>query len=88
VRVQASPERGKQRVLRVESDLEQRTADKMRTAPLWGLRVRPQLMHDGLSLTIDDAIRRHNGQAEGVRLKYEALPDKQKKQLLAFLNSL
>ena len=60
----------------------------MRTAPLWGLRVRPQLMHDGLSLTIDDAIRRHRGQAEGVRLKFEALPDMQKKQLLAFLNSL
>jgi CxxC motif-containing protein (DUF1111 family) len=88
LRVQASPERGRQRVLRVESGLEQRTADKMRTAPLWGLRVRPQLMHDGLSLTIDEAIRRHGGQAEGVRLKYEALPDKQKQQLLAFLKSL
>lgn len=45
-------------------------------------------MHDGLSLTIDDAIHRHNGQAEGVRLKYEALSSDQKKQLLAFLNSL
>jgi CxxC motif-containing protein (DUF1111 family) len=88
VRVQASPERGPQRVLKVESALEQRTADKMRTAPLWGLRVRPQLMHDGRALTIDDAIRRHSGQAEGVRLKYEALPEKQKQQLLAFLNSL
>jgi CxxC motif-containing protein (DUF1111 family) len=85
LRVQANPERGKQRVL---SGLEQRTANKMRTAPLWGLRVRPQLMHDGLSLTIEEAIRRHGGQAEGVRLKFEALPDKQKKQLLAFLNSL
>jgi CxxC motif-containing protein (DUF1111 family) len=88
VRVQASPERGKQRVLKSESALEQRTANKMRTAPLWGLRVRTQLMHDGLSLTIDDAIRRHGGQAEGVRLKFEALSDKQKKQLVAFLNSL
>jgi CxxC motif-containing protein (DUF1111 family) len=63
-------------------------ANKMRTAPLWGLRVRPQLMHDGLSLTIEEAIRRHGGQAEGVRLKFEGLPDKQKKQLLAFLSSL
>jgi CxxC motif-containing protein (DUF1111 family) len=45
-------------------------------------------MHDGLSLTLDDAIRRHKGQAEGVRLKYEALSDAQKKQLIAFLNSL
>jgi CxxC motif-containing protein (DUF1111 family) len=45
-------------------------------------------MHDGLSLTIEEAIRRHGGQAEGVRMKFEGLPDKQKKQLLAFLNSL
>ncbi len=65
-----------------------RTANKMRTAPLWGLRTRPQLMHDGLSMTVEDAIRRHAGQAVGVRLKYEALPSEQKKQLLAFLNSL
>jgi CxxC motif-containing protein (DUF1111 family) len=89
VRVLATPERGLRRVLRIESPgLEQRTANKMRTAPLWGLRVRPQLMHDGLSLTIDDAIRKHSGQAEGARLKYQALPEKQTKQLLAFLNSL
>jgi CxxC motif-containing protein (DUF1111 family) len=45
-------------------------------------------MHDGLSLTIEDAIQRHHGQAEGVRLKYEALSSEQKKQLLAFLKSL
>jgi CxxC motif-containing protein (DUF1111 family) len=44
-------------------------------------------MHDGMSMTID-AIRRHNGQAEGVKLKYEALSDNQRKQLLAFLSSL
>jgi hypothetical protein len=49
---------------------------------------RPRLMHDGLSLTIDDAIRRHKRQAEGVELKYEALCDEQKKQLIAFLNAL
>ena len=81
---------GKRRTLEVEdsSDLEQRTANKMRTAPLWGLHMRPQMMHDGLSFTIQDAISRHHGQAEGVRLKYEALSAMQKKQLLAFLNSL
>src|SRR4029077_15908265 len=33
VRVQGRPERGKQRVLTVETGLEQRTANKMRTAP-------------------------------------------------------
>ena len=89
VRVRATPERGRRRVLEDDGGgLEQRTANRMRTAPLWGLRVRPQLMHDGLSLTVADAIRRHHGQAEGVRLKFERLSDQQKKQLLAFLNSL
>jgi CxxC motif-containing protein (DUF1111 family) len=76
------------RVLMTTEGVDQRTANKMRTAPLWGLRVRPQLMHDGLSLTIEDAIRRHGGQAEGVRLKYESLPPKKQKQVLAFLKSL
>jgi CxxC motif-containing protein (DUF1111 family) len=68
--------------------VDQRTANKVRTAPLWGLRTRPQLMHDGLSMTVDDAIRRHAGQAEGVRMKYAALSSDQKRQLLAFLYSL
>ena len=92
VKATADPEQSNRRVLEGDFDLdqqlEQRIANKMRTAPLWGLRVRPQLMHDGLSLTIDEAIRRHHGQAEGVRLKYEGLSDTQRKQLLAFLNSL
>src|SRR5262249_62422526 len=87
-RGRASPRRGQKRILEPDPELAQRPADKIRTAPLWGLRVRPQLMHDGLSLTIEDAIRRHNGQAEGVRLKFEALSAKQKQQLLAFLKSL
>jgi CxxC motif-containing protein (DUF1111 family) len=92
VRVEARPQAGNRRTLSAVSDdvpsLDQRTVNMIRTAPLWGLRVRPQLMHDGLSLTLDDAIRRHKGQAEGVRLKYEALSDEQKQQLIAFLNSL
>jgi len=71
-----------------ESGVDQLTANKLRTAPLWGLRTRPQLMHDGLSLTVDEAIRRHRGQAEGVRMKYESLSSDQKRQLLAFLSSL
>ena len=35
------------------------TANQMRTAPLWALRTRNRLMHDGLSLTKQDAIQRH-----------------------------
>ena len=64
------------------------TANQMRTAPLWGLRTRNRLMHDGLSLTKQEAIQRHAGQATNVTKKYNALSDAEKNQLLAFLNSL
>jgi len=45
-------------------------------------------MHDGLSLTKQEAIQRHAGQATNVTKKYNALSDAEKNQLLAFLNSL
>jgi CxxC motif-containing protein (DUF1111 family) len=65
------------------------TAPMIRTAPLWGLRVRPQLLHDGSALTIDEAIRRHGGQAEKVKLNYvSVLTQQERDQLLAFLKSL
>src|SRR5438874_1876165 len=40
----------------------QDTANKMRTAALWGMRTRDRLMHDGLSTSRTDAIERHNGE--------------------------
>jgi CxxC motif-containing protein (DUF1111 family) len=64
------------------------TANQMRTAPLWALRTRNRLMHDGMSLTKQDAIQRHAGQAADVTKKYNALSDAEKSQLLAFLESL
>ena len=64
------------------------TAAQMRTAPLWGLRTRNRLMHDGLSFTKDEAIQRHGGQAAAVRQKYRALQPVQQQQIEAFLNSL
>jgi CxxC motif-containing protein (DUF1111 family) len=64
------------------------SANKMRTAPLWGLRTRNRLMHDGLSFTKEEAIQRHRGQADGVRQRYDALPAAQRQQLLRFLDSL
>jgi hypothetical protein len=41
--------------------LDQSTANKFRTAPLWGLRFRQGLMHDGDSPGTEAAIKRHNG---------------------------
>jgi hypothetical protein len=39
------------------------TKNVIRTAPLWGLRTRNRLMHDGLSYTFNNATQRHEGQA-------------------------
>jgi CxxC motif-containing protein (DUF1111 family) len=64
------------------------TANKFRTAPLWGLRTRDRLMHDGLSFTRQDAIFRHRGEAKFVINNYRALTSFQRSQLLQFLDSL
>jgi len=61
---------------------------QIRTAPLWALRTRNRLMHDGLSFTLEEAILRHTGQASAVTATYRQLSDQQKGQVLAFLNSL
>ncbi|MGB7622755.1 MAG: di-heme oxidoredictase family protein [Terriglobia bacterium] len=64
------------------------TANRMRTPPLWGVRTRSRLMHDGTSLTFTDAILRHRGEASRERIKFIALKDRSKQQLLTFLRSL
>jgi CxxC motif-containing protein (DUF1111 family) len=66
----------------------QATANKLRTAPLWGLRTKDRLMHDLLSFTRNDAILRHGGEAGHVINNYRALTSTQKGQLIVFLNSL
>jgi len=64
------------------------TATQIRTAPLWALRTRNRLMHDGLSFTKQEAIARHAGQASAAKAAYNALTSAQKDQVLAFLDSL
>jgi CxxC motif-containing protein (DUF1111 family) len=64
------------------------TASQIRTAPLWAVRTRNRLMHDGLSFTKQEAIARHAGQASAVTARYQALTPAQQRQLLAFLDSL
>ncbi len=64
------------------------TANKLRTPPLWGLRTRNRFMHDGLSLTLDDAIRRHRGEAGAGVNRYNTLTDRQRGQIVRFLRSL
>jgi CxxC motif-containing protein (DUF1111 family) len=64
------------------------TSFTMRTAPLWGLRTRNQLMHDGGSISVTDAIDRHDGQAKESRDNFDALNEADKIAILTFLNSL
>jgi CxxC motif-containing protein (DUF1111 family) len=64
------------------------TSFTMRTAPLWGLRTRNRLMHDGGSISVTDAIDRHDGQAKESRDNFDALNEADKIAILTFLNSL
>jgi CxxC motif-containing protein (DUF1111 family) len=64
------------------------TRNTLRTAALWGLRSRGRFMHDGLSLTLDDAIMRHGNQAESVKRACAGLRANDKRKLIDFLMSL
>jgi CxxC motif-containing protein (DUF1111 family) len=66
----------------------QSTQNKMRTAPLWGVRLRPRLMHDGASLTFSDAILRHKGEALHVTQEFQKLNRADQEALFDFLKSL
>lgn len=66
----------------------QDTANKLRTAPLWGLRTKSRFMHDLKSLSLGDAIRRHRGEADEAADQFRELSPGDKKDLLTFLKSL
>jgi CxxC motif-containing protein (DUF1111 family) len=64
------------------------TRNKMRTAPLWGLRTRALFFHDGRAITLNQALLSHGGVAAGVTAAYRGLSAVQQGQVLAFLSSL
>jgi CxxC motif-containing protein (DUF1111 family) len=64
------------------------TRNKIRTAPLWGVRTRNRLMHDGLSFTFNEAIQRHAGEAAFVTNRFNSLSSSQRDAILLFLSSL
>ena len=64
------------------------TRNKLRTPPLWGLRTHDRLMHDGASLTLREAILRHDNEAARVVDRFRALNAAERRELFAFLNSL
>jgi CxxC motif-containing protein (DUF1111 family) len=66
----------------------QKTRNRVRTAPLWGLRLRTRLMHDGASLTLHDAILRHSGEADQTIGAFRKLATSDQEAVLQFLRSL
>lgn len=64
------------------------TEHKMRTPPLWGLHMRPRLMHDGDSATVTDAINRHSGEAKSVTRRFFKLNSEERQKMILFLDSL
>jgi len=66
----------------------QATRLQVRTAPLWGIRTRGRLLHDGASFTVESAIARHAGQAQAAQNAFNALSATNRANLVAFVLSL
>jgi CxxC motif-containing protein (DUF1111 family) len=62
--------------------------NEMRTAPLWGARVRTSYLHDGRARTVEEAILAHTGQGQAARDRFAGLNDHEQDAILAFINSL
>ncbi len=58
------------------------------TAPLWGVGSKAPYGHDGRSVTLDDVILRHGGEAEASKAAYVALGDDNQHKILEFLGTL
>src|SRR5262249_45974240 len=59
-----------------------------KTAPLWGVGTTAPYGHDGASLDLDAVIRRHGGEALSSRQAYVAFGENERRQVVAFLQSL
>jgi CxxC motif-containing protein (DUF1111 family) len=58
------------------------------TRPLWGVGSTSPYGHDGRSMTLNDVILRHGGEAQKSRDAYAALPSQAQDAIQKFLNSL
>jgi CxxC motif-containing protein (DUF1111 family) len=61
---------------------------QMRTAPLWGIRFRNRLLHDGRCQDVACAVRAHDGQAAAARNAFNALTSANQQNLVQFVRSL
>src|SRR2546426_1262088 len=64
------------------------TGRQIRTAPLWGVRTRARLLHDGRATSLDAAILAHDGQGKRARDRFAGLGVRARNALLVFPNSL
>ena len=62
--------------------------EEIRTPPLWGLRSRRPLLHNGSAPTVTDAILEHKNEAGLAREGFLVLSNSDRAALLAFLDSL
>lgn len=66
----------------------QSSANKFRTTPLWGLRTKSRLGHDGRWITRREAIQAHQGEAVNQSFGFSQLPLSSQDDLIVFLLSL
>jgi len=66
----------------------QDTANKLRTAPLWGVRTKARFMHDLGSLSLESAIARHEGEARETARRFKELSHEDREALITFLKTL
>jgi CxxC motif-containing protein (DUF1111 family) len=62
--------------------------NEMRTAPLWGARVRTSYLHDGRAKTVRDAIVAHTGQGLTARNAFANMSEKEQEKILEFIDTL
>jgi CxxC motif-containing protein (DUF1111 family) len=61
---------------------------EIRTAPLWGVRLQANLLHDGRAKNIPQAILMHRGQGQAASNAFAGLNQSQQNALVEFLQSL
>jgi CxxC motif-containing protein (DUF1111 family) len=70
------------------------TGSEWRTAPLWGIGLvsivnrHTRFLHDGRARGLEEAILWHGGEAHGARERFRKLPAHERRELVAFLESL
>ncbi|MEX2261398.1 MAG: di-heme oxidoredictase family protein [Bryobacteraceae bacterium] len=71
-----------------ERDYDGTMRKEFMTLPLWGVGSTPPYGHDGRSMTLNEVILRHGGEAQQARDAYAALGRLDRQDMLDFLNSL